>query len=215
VPEVDTHCPACNCDVRVSVAQQLAVARQAVRDEELPAAAGITMPSLRLHQLSEEKITALCLKASRSLPSALRVQAIKLEKRARMKGFDGHADRYVIDPAYHAQMDAEGYPFDFCESVVPELVGFAVWPEGRCPQAHLPKAKPIAQPPAGAVKGAKAGKAAAQPPQGAGVKAGKAAAQPPQGAGGAVKGGKKGGKHGGRGKGGKGAGGGKAGGKQN
>ena len=145
VPEVDTHCPACNCDVRVSVAQQLAVARQAVRDEELPAAAGITMPSLRLHQLSEEKITALCLKASRSLPSALRVQAIKLEKRARMKGFDGHADRYVLDAAYHTQMEAEGYPFDFCESVVPELVGFAVWPEGRCPQAHLPKARRLAR----------------------------------------------------------------------
>ena len=113
----------------------------------------------------------------------------------------------VLDAAYNAQMEEQGYPDAFCDDVLTELAGFAVWPGGVCPDAHPPKAKPAARPPQGAGGGAKAGKAAARPPQGVGGAA----------KGGAAKGGKKGGKFGGRGKGGKdgkGAGGGKAGGKQ-
>jgi hypothetical protein len=74
VPGVDDRCSACNCDVRVNVAQRLAVARQADRTAEISDAAGITMPSLQLHKLSAASEKTLCKKTHRSFSNFISPQ---------------------------------------------------------------------------------------------------------------------------------------------
>jgi hypothetical protein len=186
-PGVDDQCRECGADVRVNVALQLAVARQAERTEALSSAAGITMPSLRMHRLSAAAEKRLCKRTHRALEPALRIKAIALEKRARQKGYSGHEDRLLQEPQYTMNMigtEGMGYPADFCASVLHELTDYAVW-VGGVPPADKPRAPggkgvvhavvPKAQPPDGAGP-------RAPPPRGAGPKASKAS--------GAAKGGK-------------------------
>ena len=126
-----------------------------------------------------------------------------------MSGFSGHASRCVLDPAYSIHMEEHGYPPEFCESILPDVVGFQVWIDNKPPAGIVSNvagkgakgASPKAPPPQGA--GPKAGKATASGKATAGTKAGKASASgkatasQQHGGGGAVKG-KASGKRGGR-----------------
>jgi hypothetical protein len=118
----------------------------------------------------------------------------------------------LSDPIYTVNMNALGYPPEFCESVPHELVDYAVWIDNE-PPADKPRApggkgavyaSPKAPPPHGA--GPKAGKtstsgraskASAAGKASGGSKAGKGTASQQQGKGGPVKG-KAGGKRGGK-----------------
>jgi hypothetical protein len=140
------------------------------------------MPSLRLHMLSAASEKTLCKRTHRSFDNALRLKAIQLEKRARQRGFSGHENRCLRDPIYTVNMNALGYPPEFCESILPEVIDYLVWVDGKPPagKAAAPGGKgavyasPKAPPPHGA--GPKAGKASASGKASGGTKAGKASA---------------------------------------
>jgi hypothetical protein len=148
VPGVDEVCDACGGDVRVSIKQQIAVAKQ---KSTMPESAGIHMPSLRLHQLAPAKLAALQISHGKSEAGVLRTKAIALEKRARQLGFAGHLERTENDPQYADQMELQGFPAHFCDDVLPELANFEVWANAKRPESHPIAVRPVAKRPAKAV----------------------------------------------------------------
>jgi hypothetical protein len=87
--------------------------------------------------LSAASERTLCTRTHRSFDSALRLKAIQLEKRARQKGFTGHENRCLRDPIYTVNMNALGYPPEFCESILPEVIDYLVWVANRPPEKPL------------------------------------------------------------------------------
>jgi hypothetical protein len=93
--------------------------------------AGIHMLNLKSHLLTSAELDRMTFARKRGQDSTLRSKARKCEKEARMHGYTGHREKMENDAVYAETMI--GFPPEFCDDVIPELVNFKVWPGGVCP----------------------------------------------------------------------------------